>query len=38
MNTVVFPVALSAPAASALCVIGVATNTVSGQIVGFTAP
>ena len=38
MDTVVFPVALAAPAASALCVIGVATNTVSGQIVGFTAP
>lgn len=29
---------LSGPAAAAICVIGVATNTISVQLVGFTAP
>jgi hypothetical protein len=31
-------VPLAAPTASAVCVIGVATNTVSGQIIGYVAP
>jgi len=38
MASIPFPVPLAAPAASAICVIGVATNTVSGQLVGYTAP
>ena len=38
MAAIQFPVPLAAPAASAICVIGVATNTVSGQIVGYVAP
>ena len=38
MATVTFPVPLAAPTASAVCVIGVATNTVSGQIIGYVAP
>jgi hypothetical protein len=38
MQTITFNPPLDAPAAAALCVIGVATNTVSGQIAGFIAP
>ena len=38
MAAILFPVPLAAPSASAICVIGVATNTVSGQIVGYIAP
>jgi hypothetical protein len=38
MAVVTFDPPLTAPAASAVCVIGVATNTVSGQIAGYTAP
>jgi hypothetical protein len=37
MQTITFDPPLDAPAAAALCVIGVATNTVSGQIAGFIA-
>lgn len=35
MATITFDPPLDAPAAAALCVIGVATNTVSGQIAGY---
>lgn len=38
MAAITFPVPLVAPANSAVCLIGVATNTISAQIVGFTAP
>lgn len=38
MASLTFPMPLQAPAAAAICVIGVATNTVSGQITGFVAP
>lgn len=38
MASLTFPVPLALPAASAVCVIGVATNTVSGQITGYIAP
>jgi hypothetical protein len=33
-----FTTPLKSPAASAICVIGVATNTISIQVTGFTAP
>lgn len=36
MGVVLFPVPLSIPAGNALCLIGVATNTISAQIVGHT--
>ncbi len=36
--TITFSPPLDAPAAAALCIIGVATNTVSGQIAGYIAP
>ena len=35
MATITFDPPLDLPAASALCVIGVVTNTVSGQIAGY---
>ena len=38
MAAIQFPVPLKVPANSALCLLGVATNTISAQIVGFTAP
>jgi len=38
MASIFFPVPIKVPAANALCLIGVATNTISAQIVGFTAP
>jgi hypothetical protein len=38
MAALTFPVPLAAPAASAICLIGIATNTISAQIVGFIAP
>lgn len=38
MANINFPVPIKLTTASALCVIGVATNTVSGQVTGFTAP
>jgi hypothetical protein len=38
MAAIQFPVPLKVAANSALCLIGVATNTISAQIVGFTAP
>lgn len=38
MASLTFPVPLAAPANSAICLIGVATNTISAQLVGFIAP
>lgn len=38
MASLNFNTPLKLPAATALCVIGVATNTVSGQVSGYTAP
>lgn len=38
MATITFDPPIDLPAATALCVIGVATNTVSGQVAGFIAP
>ena len=38
MASVIFPVPLVAPANTAVCLIGVATNTISAQLIGFTAP
>lgn len=37
MASLTFDPPISLPAASALCIIGIATNTVSGQVFGFTA-
>jgi len=38
MASIEFPTPLKLTAANALCMIGVATNTISAQVVGFTAP
>ena len=38
MATIYFPIPLKAAANNAICLIGVATNTISAQITGFTAP
>lgn len=38
MASITFPVPLVAPANTAICLIGVATNTISAQLIGFTAP